>query len=45
MKLRDQGQQGRGGGLPGWAIEMIQIAVAILITAAAYFLLAQYGAG
>lgn len=45
MKSQRINQQGRGGDLPGWAIELIQIAIAILIIIVAYFVLIQYCAG
>jgi len=44
MKTKYILQQGRGGALPGWCIEVFQIAVAILITVITDFVLIQYGA-
>ncbi len=45
MEQQHKVEQGRGGDLPGWFIEVIQIAIAILLTMIAYFVLIQYGAG
>ncbi len=45
MEQQHEDEQGRGGALPGWSIELIQIAITILLTMIAYFVLMQYGAG
>ncbi len=45
MKQQYEDELGGGGALPGWFIELIQIAIAILLTLIEYFVLIQYGSG